>query len=115
MAYIVPLVGAGVVAGIGVTWWVRWRAVARARARVVVAVPPPAVRLLRSDDELREAADRAARFDDDVWSRLRQRADRYQALAAQGGRELVALPAHGPAPGATGRPPVPADGTPRTA
>lgn len=56
MSYIVPLVGAAVVAAIDgtwCTWWRRARALARARAHVVVAVAQPTVRArVLSDDEL---------------------------------------------------------------
>lgn len=103
MSYIVPLVGAAVAGAIGVMWWTRMRALTRARARVVVAVPRPTIRLL-GDDELREAVGRAARFDEDAWSRLRQRADRYQALASGGRGALLPLPSATPEPGASGAP-----------
>jgi hypothetical protein len=98
MSYIVPLVGAAVVAAIGVSWWTRLRALARERERVVVAAPRPTVRIL-ADDELREAVGRASRFDDDLWRQLSERADRYQALAPGGAGALLPLPPGTAGPG----------------
>lgn len=87
----------------------------RAEARVVTSEPPSSlVRVLTSEDELEEAVDRAAHFEQVVADALRSRRRRYEAMVP--GTTVARLDPRGSREGAPPAedPPGRPDGTPST-
>lgn len=74
------VLGGGVLFSVILVSRSHWLRRARASGDVVRPEAPAIVRILRSEDELREAAHRASQFDRAAAEVLRARADHYEKL-----------------------------------